>query len=95
MRRQPERLIETTWGESAGLHYPVDIAVAANDRQGLLRDITEVFSKDKINVISVQTESQRGVAKMQFTVEVGSGAQLRQALTHLLEIDAVFDVRRR
>ncbi|HEX4879848.1 MAG TPA: TGS domain-containing protein, partial [Limnobacter sp.] len=95
MRRQPERLIETTWGESDGLHYPVDIAVAANDRQGLLRDITEVFSKDKINVIGVQTETQRGVAKMQFTVEVNSGEQLRQALTHLLEVDAVFEVRRR
>jgi GTP pyrophosphokinase len=95
MRKQPERLIETTWGESAGLHYPVDIAVTANDRQGLLRDITEVFSKDKINVIGVQTESQRGVAKMQFTVEVGNANQLRLALSHLLEIDAVYEVRRR
>ncbi|HEX4843157.1 MAG TPA: bifunctional (p)ppGpp synthetase/guanosine-3',5'-bis(diphosphate) 3'-pyrophosphohydrolase [Limnobacter sp.] len=95
MRRQPERLIETTWGESQGLHYPVDISVAANDRQGLLRDITEVFSKDKINVIGVQTETQRGVAKMQFTVEVNSGEQLRQALTHLLEVDGVYEVRRR
>ncbi|BET25606.1 GTP pyrophosphokinase [Limnobacter thiooxidans] len=95
MRRQPERLIETTWGESSGLHYPVDISVAANDRQGLLRDITEVFSKDKINVIGVQTETQRGVAKMQFTAEVSSGEQLRAALSHLLEINGVFEVRRR
>lgn len=95
MRRQPERLIETTWGESSGLHYPVDIAVTANDRQGLLRDITEVFSKDKINVIGVQTETQRGVAKMQFTAEVSSGEQLRGALSHLLEVNGVFEVRRR
>lgn len=95
MRRQPERLIETTWGESSGLHYPVDIAVSANDRQGLLRDITEVFSKDKINVIGVQTETQRGVAKMQFTAEVSSGEQLRGALSHLLEIHGVFEVRRK
>lgn len=95
MRTQPERLIETSWGESEGLHYPVDIAVSANDRQGLLRDITEVFSKEKINVTSVQTESQRGVARMQFTAEVTSGEQLRQALARLLEIDAVFEARRR
>ncbi|MFN4328567.1 MAG: RelA/SpoT family protein [Limnobacter sp.] len=95
MRRHPERLIETTWGESGGLHYPVDISITANDRQGLLRDITEVFSRDKINVIGVNTESQRGVAKMQFTAEVNNGEQLRQALTHLLEIDGVFEVRRR
>jgi GTP pyrophosphokinase len=95
MRRQPERLIETTWGESSGLHYPVDINVTANDRQGLLRDITEVFSKDKINVIGVKTETQRGVAKMQFTAEVQSGGQLKSALSHLLEINGVFEVRRR
>lgn len=95
MRTHPERLIETSWGESAGLHYPVDIAVSANDRQGLLRDITEVFSKEKINVTSVQTESQRGVARMQFTAEVTSGEQLKQALTRLLEVDAVFEARRR
>ncbi|MCQ8897311.1 bifunctional (p)ppGpp synthetase/guanosine-3',5'-bis(diphosphate) 3'-pyrophosphohydrolase [Limnobacter humi] len=95
MRKHPERLIETTWGESDGLHYPVDISITANDRQGLLRDITEVFSRDKINVIGVKTESTRGVAKMQFTAEVGSGEILRQALSHLLEVDGVFDVRRR
>lgn len=95
MRKHPERLIETTWGESAGLHYPVDISVTANDRQGLLRDITEVFSRGKINVIGVQTESQRGLAKMQFTAEVSSGEQLRQALSNLLEIDGVFEARRR
>ncbi|MDX1669944.1 MAG: ACT domain-containing protein, partial [Limnobacter sp.] len=96
MRTQPERLIECSWGEQAGLHYPVDIAVSANDRQGLLRDITEVFSKEKINVTSVQTESQRGgVARMQFTAEVTSGEQLKQALTRLLEVDAVFEARRR
>lgn len=96
MRTHPERLIETTWGDAGGgLHYPVDIVVSANDRQGLLRDITEVFSRDKINVIGVQTETQRGVAKMQFTAEVSSGAQLKTALSHLLEVDAVFEVRRR
>ena len=95
MRTQPERLIETTWGDSTELHYPVDIAISANDRQGLLRDITEVFSRDKINVTGVQTESLRGVAKMQFTVEVSSGTQLLHCLAHLLEIDAVFEARRR
>ncbi len=95
MRAHPERLIDTSWGESSGMHYPVDIAVTANDRQGLLRDITEVFSKEKINVTGVQTESQRGVARMQFTVEVSSGEQLRASLSRILEIDAVFEARRR
>ena len=95
MRNQPERLIEASWGESKGLHYPVDILVSANDRQGLLRDVTEVFSRDKINVIGVQTESLQGIANMSFTVEVTSGEQLKQSLSHLLEVNSVFEARRR
>ena len=35
------------------------------------------------------------VTKMQFTAEVGSGEQLRGALSHLLEVNGVFEVRRR
>uniref|UniRef100_UPI000473589A RelA/SpoT family protein n=1 Tax=Herminiimonas sp. CN TaxID=1349818 RepID=UPI000473589A len=55
MRAQaPERIIQTAWGD-AGLDtvYPVDIFVLASDRQGLLRDISEIFSREKINVIGV------------------------------------------
>ncbi len=37
--------------------YPVDVLVEADDRQGLLRDISEVFAKEKMNVIGVQTQS--------------------------------------
>ena len=95
MRNQPERLIEASWGDSKGLHYPVDIMVSANDRQGLLRDITEVFSRDKINVTSVQTETQHGIANMYFTAEVTSGEQLKLSLSHLLEVNDVFEARRR
>jgi GTP pyrophosphokinase len=50
--------------------YPVDVAVQASDRQGLLRDISEVFTKEKMNVTGVQTQSIKGVAWMTFTVEV-------------------------
>jgi len=42
--KAPERVIQTTWGEQVkDTVYPVDIFVMAQDRQGLLRDISEVF----------------------------------------------------
>ena len=50
--------------------YPVDVAVEAADRQGLLRDISEVFAREKMNVIGVQTQSVKGTAWMTFTVEI-------------------------
>ena len=47
--RQPERLIEAAWGKGEG-SYTVEMAVTAADRRGLLRDIGDALSREKINV---------------------------------------------
>ncbi len=60
--------------------YPVGVFVLAQDRQGLLRDISEVFAREKLNVIGVSTETARGEARMQFTAEVSDTTALRRAL---------------
>jgi GTP pyrophosphokinase len=60
--------------------YPVDVAVEAADRQGLLRDISDVFAREKTNVIGVQTQSVKGVAWMTFTVEVADSGRLNKVL---------------
>ena len=88
--KAPERVIQTTWG--SGLSetvYPVDLFILAGDRQGLLRDISEVFSREKINVIGVNTQSSRGQARMVFTAEIGSTAQLNKALGEIREVQGV------
>ena len=53
----PERMIESGWGRQTQGVFSVDIVVQANDRQGLLRDISEVLSREKINVTAVSTLS--------------------------------------
>jgi GTP pyrophosphokinase len=93
-RRQPERLIEVTWGTGEG-SYPVDVFVAANDRQGLLRDVSEVFAREKLNVIGVNTASNRGQAMMQFTIEVSDASAVRRALAQVAEVKGVVSARRR
>jgi GTP pyrophosphokinase len=96
MARQPERLIEVQWEAARGeASFPVEIVVLANDRQGLLRDISEVFAREKINVTGVNTSSQRDQANMQFTIEVSDAAALRRALAQLGEVKGVLIVRRR
>ncbi|MEB0135614.1 bifunctional (p)ppGpp synthetase/guanosine-3',5'-bis(diphosphate) 3'-pyrophosphohydrolase [Actimicrobium sp. CCC2.4] len=91
----PERVIQTSWGNSAAdTVYPVDIFVLAADRQGLLRDISEVFLREKINVVGVSTQSAKGHARMAFTAEIGSTAQLMKALAVIREVDGVMEVRR-
>eukprot|EP01031_Cornospumella_fuschlensis_P022290 gene22290-27253_t len=98
-KRNPERVIEVRWGErKSGPEasvYPVDVAVEANDRQGLLRDISEVFSKEKMNVIGVQTQSVKGMAWMTFTVEISDSALLNKVLVTVRAVKGVRHARRR
>jgi GTP pyrophosphokinase len=96
--RSGDRVIEVEWGGKTGGDgsvYPVDVAVEANDRQGLLRDISEVFAKEKMNVIGVQTQSIRGIAWMMFTVEVGDAGRLNRVLGTVADLNGVRTARRR
>ncbi|MDR1709727.1 MAG: bifunctional (p)ppGpp synthetase/guanosine-3',5'-bis(diphosphate) 3'-pyrophosphohydrolase, partial [Candidatus Accumulibacter sp.] len=91
---QPERVIETAWGGETDDVFAVDIVVEALDRQGLLRDVSEVLTREKINVIAVNTVSKAGAANMRFTGEVKNLAQLKQALAALHEVPGVVGARR-
>ena len=96
--RSGDRVIEVEWGGKNGGDgsvYPVDVAVEANDRQGLLRDISEVFAKEKMNVIGVQTQSIRGIAWMTFTVEVSDSGRLNRVLGIVADLNGVRAARRR
>jgi len=93
--REGERLIEVAWGKQADAVYPVEIFVVAQDRTGLLRDLTEVFSREKQNVIGVNTQSSRGDAHMSFTVEVRDAADLARTLAVVREVPGVLGARRR
>ncbi|MBE7940482.1 MULTISPECIES: bifunctional (p)ppGpp synthetase/guanosine-3',5'-bis(diphosphate) 3'-pyrophosphohydrolase [Ramlibacter] len=96
--KTPERVIEVEWGRprnGEAAVYPVDVAVEAGDRQGLLRDISEVFAKEKMNVVGVQTQSVKGTAWMTFTVEVGDSQRLEKVLVLVREVAGVRWAKRR
>ncbi|HRF72843.1 MAG TPA: bifunctional (p)ppGpp synthetase/guanosine-3',5'-bis(diphosphate) 3'-pyrophosphohydrolase [Accumulibacter sp.] len=90
----PERVIETTWGGGAEGIFAVDIVIDAYDRQGLLRDVSDVLAREKINVIAVNTQSRLGNAHMRFTAEVGSIPQLARTLSLLHGVEGVVGARR-
>ena len=102
----PERVIPVDWGgerarkgsETPHL-YPVDVIVEAADRQGLLRDISEVFSKEKMNVCGVNTQSvkdlQGGTAWITFTIEVADSSRLAQVLARVAKVGGVRSARRK
>jgi GTP pyrophosphokinase len=95
LARAPERRIAADWGEQAARTFPADIVVQATDRQGLLRDVTEVLSREKINITSMTTQTRHSVATMQFTVEVDDAGHLHRALALLQDVRGVMAAGRR
>jgi GTP pyrophosphokinase len=100
----PERVIPVAWGAGAenrsdkGL-YAVDVVVEAQDRQGLLRDISDVLAKQRVNVIGVNTQSTKGTgdrrAFMTFTVEIDNADRLGVVLGLVAKVGGVESARRR
>jgi len=102
-KSNPGRLIEVKWGEPAAgakpgeALYPIDVVIEAADRSGLLRDISEVFAKQKVNVTAVHTQSarDRSTAWMTFTVEVPDAARLAPVLAQVAKVAGVRHARRK
>jgi GTP pyrophosphokinase len=101
LRRLPEqeraRLLDVRWAaELTDSAFPVDLLVLAADRKGLLRDIGSILSDEDVDVVGVNTVSDRLTdrAAMRFTVEVRDMDQLTQVLGKLRQIPDVLDVRR-
>ena len=92
---QPERMIEAAWGQQKEGVFSVDIVVQAHDRTGLLRDISEVLSREKINVTGVNTQSKQHMAYMSFTVEISDLEQLQRTLALVREVQGVLTASRR
>ena len=100
--RQPERVIAVAWGElppGRDAAYPVDVLVEAADRPGLLRDISEVLTKERMNVTGVHTQSVNGptgrTAHMTFTVEVADASRLGAVLRQVSQVPGIRHARRR
>ena len=92
-----DRLIQVHWSDQSMVgSYPVDILVIAVDRKGLLRDISSVIANEDVDVIGVNTHSDRSndTATMRFTVEISDIQQLSRVLNRVTQVPEVFEVRR-
>jgi len=93
--REPERLIAADWGKPRDEVFPVDIVLEAMDRQGLLRDVTEIFSRERINVTAANTLTKNSATRMAFTLEVKSLDALARALALVRDVKGVLSAGRR
>jgi GTP pyrophosphokinase len=98
--QHPERIVPAEWGAHA-VHakahnevFPVDIALEAHDRPGLLRDVSDIFTRDKLNVIGVNTVSKSGRAHMRFTIEVSGSEPVAKVIQQIGEVQGVISASR-
>ncbi|MBI3935864.1 MAG: bifunctional (p)ppGpp synthetase/guanosine-3',5'-bis(diphosphate) 3'-pyrophosphohydrolase, partial [Betaproteobacteria bacterium] len=80
LRLDPQRMVAADWGDNRDATFAVDVEVEATDRTGLLRDISEVLSRERINVTAANTASRDAAARMLFTLEVRNVDQLNRML---------------
>jgi GTP pyrophosphokinase len=94
--KEQARLIEVEWGDTDVQNYPVSLLIDANDRHGLLSDITRTLSDDKVNVVAVNTMSNKKdqTARMAVTIEIRDLLQLSRIMDKIAQLRNVLEVRR-
>ena len=92
---QRERLMPAEWGNTGDQPFLADFELEAEDRQGLLRDVSEALSHERVNVVGVNTQSRGNRASMRFTVEVKLAEHLQRVLRAVGDVRGVETVRRR
>jgi GTP pyrophosphokinase len=101
LRVNPERAIAVAWGaKPAGREalYPVKVWLEATERTGLLRDVSELLAKERMNVTAVHTQpapsASGAVVHMELTVEVDNATRLPAVLAQITRIPGVRGARR-
>lgn len=94
--REPERIIQVSWGPVPVLTYPVDIIIRAYDRSGLLRDVSQVLLNERINVLAVNTRSNKedNTALMSLTIEIPGLDALGRLLGRISQLPNIIETRR-
>ena len=94
--REPERIIQVSWGPVPVQTYPVEIVIKAYDRSGLLRDVTQVLLNEKLNVLAVNTHSNKedNTASMSITVEIPGLDALGRLLARIGQLPNIIEARR-
>jgi GTP pyrophosphokinase len=94
-RLDAKRRVAAEWGEAGDASFPVDIEVIAGKRAGLLRDISEVLAREKINITGSRSTEEDGAVRLRYTLEIGNLGQLARVLVLIRGVRGVARAARR
>ncbi len=92
-----DRLIDADWqaADKTGERYLAEISIYANNRNGLIADISKALTEKNIDILSLNTRvSKQGVATMIVAFEIGSREELQRIIDKVRAIDSVIDIER-
>jgi GTP pyrophosphokinase len=95
--RAPERLLQVEWGKSRVTRFPVDVAIHAMDRRGLVRDVSTLLADEKVNIerLTTRTDAAKGSADLSLRISVQGLDELARLLARLAALPGVVRARRR
>ena len=75
--------------------YPAEIVIYANNRNGLLADVSKALTEKNIDILSMNTRiSKQGIATMAVTFEITSKSELNRIIDKIRNIESVRDIER-
>jgi GTP pyrophosphokinase len=91
---QAERRIAVEWGGDSAATFPVQLAIRAKDRAGLLAEITAVISGAGSNIRNLESRPDRLNARIEASLEIADRRQLESILANIRKISGVHGVER-
>lgn len=93
------RLIDAEWNMQDGKEpsgvYTAEIKIYANNRTGVLVDVSRVFTENKIDVTSMNVRtSKQGTATISIGFEINGTNQLNEIIAKLRNVESVLDIER-
>ncbi len=94
------RLIDAEWQDDADSltneKYLAEINIYANNRNGLLADISKALTEKNINILSLNTRtSKQGVVTMSMMFEISGKEELNRVIERIRNIESVVDIERK
>lgn len=92
-----ERLIDAEWEQTGhtGETYSTDINIFANNRKGLIVDISKLFTESNIDVKSMNSRvNKKNIATINIGFDIHGKEELSKLVDKLLKIDGITDVER-
>ncbi len=92
------RLIDAEWqlpDKATAEKYEAEIMIFANNRNGLLADISKALTEKDINILSMNTRiNKQGLATLQTTFEISGRDELNRIIDKIRSIESVIDIER-